>query len=55
MPVIVENNQEEWEKKTQGFTTDYSYEFSNLNSTYAYKAIVSLQSGTSEVNYKYKT
>ena len=48
VPVNVENNQEEWKKKTQGFTTDYSYEFSQLDSAYAYKAIVALQSGASE-------
>lgn len=48
MPVIVENNQEEWEQKKQVLTTDYNYSFSQLDSAYAYKAIVALQSGTSE-------
>ena len=48
VPIIVENNQEEWIKKKQVLTTDYNYNFSKLDSTYAYKAIVSLQHGTRE-------
>ena len=49
VPVNVETNQEEWIRKKQDFTTDYTHTFSKLDSTYAYKVIVSLQSATSEL------
>ena len=49
VPVNVKTNQEEWIKKRQDFTTDFNYTFSKLDSTYAYKVIVSLQSDTSEL------
>ena len=49
VPVNVETNQEEWIRKKQDFTTDFNYAFSKLDSTYAYKVIVSLQSDTSEL------
>ena len=49
VPVNVESNQEEWIRMQQDFTTDYNYTFSKLESTYAYKVIVSLQSATSEL------
>ena len=49
VPVNVETNQEEWIRKKQDFTTDFNYAFSKLDSTYTYKAVVSLQSATSEL------
>ena len=48
VPVIAENSQEEWKKKKQVVTADYNYHFDMLDSTYAYKIIVSLQSDKSE-------
>ena len=49
VPVNVETNQEEWIRRKQDFTTDFNYTFSKLDSTYAYKVIVSLQSTSSEL------